>query len=1274
MKKSIFLLFAAILCAMSVSANMVYLKPGNWLNDGADVWVHSWGGTQGDVAGVLKPVGLGLYGLDIKNNTSCLFVRQSGGQSGINWGSNWYKTGDLKIESGQECYHVSGWDVKGWIAVPSAHIAGDEGLLGASWDPANADNKMTKQDDGTYTLVKTVTLEAKTYYFKVTDGTWDWALGDPNASNNDKNAELTISEAGEHNVTFTYNPTAETVSAAAEKVEAEEPETPVEPTPDPEPAETETVYFVNAEDWAGTIYAYAWTDGTPEVKNHNWPGVAATKEANKIGGHDVYSYTAEKGKYAKVIFNNNSSNQTSDMTWTAGQYICKNEWFVDEAAVLAKLNGPVEYVSVYFINTVKWSAVNIYTWSPEVKSWPGVAMTKEAEQIGGFDVYSYTVEKGTTFGGMKFNAGNNQPQTGDLQWTDGKYYIYNYGEVVGWFTKEEAEAKLAAPIVTYDYYIAGTEAMTGHNWNPVGLGIEDNDGDGIYSHTFTLNAGGDYQFKVTQDSDWDPNWGYSKLDKAYDGVTNSGDDGENIKINLTETKTITVHFDSKAGSISLEGLDSQDKVTYDYYIAGTLPGAAWNPTSLGMTKEDDVYKATFSELNADTYEFKITDGQWNSDADATHEHTTLGAAYEEVSYNEGNIQIVTEEAINLTVIFNAATDKITFEGLTEKAPAEPVTVYFINSGNWAEVACYYWGGIEAATWPGAKMTANGEVFEAEGWNVYKITFPGDNTKCIFTDNKAEGATQTADLQVENGKYYCYANGIWYERLADVDPLDTRVYLKGQMNEWCDAGYCYMFRKETIDGTVAYSNVYLEEAHTTYEFKIEDAGAWLSNTGTMTKDNCTDWTFEESVSDNAKITTEYVGEYTFVWDMTTKKLSVVYPDPKANPEVMDLMVTDMVFDGNKTFSGTDNMMGIVFNLVVGDETDEEGVFALDASSTVNFGGTLFTDVTGMIAPDTETFASASAVVYGFYMGMYCQLNVEMSAGGAAGVSVEILDGTASVNGAGELWITGQWEGDDVYVQVPGFEGESYECDEAWFYVGGTTVETASIIAFGPVTITVEGNDVTVEGTVMSGATFTSYDLLVIGTFPAAPETYTRTVTNGQWGTICLPNASSSFTGATFYEVSSLVYGEGLWLDKLAAGAQLVAGKPYIFQATATEIVVTYTGAAVGAPIEGANGLTGTFEDIEDGSLDGHYIIANNAVYVAGAEATLPANRAYINAEDVPTTTQAEIPGRRRVLMGENAATGVDNIVAPEGQAVKAIVNGQLIIIRDGVKYNVQGQKL
>ena len=1016
--------------------------------------------------------------------------------------------------------------------------------------------------------------------------------------------------------------------------------------------------------WTNDIYAHVWTS-----ENGSGQDVGPL---TKNG--DYYEVTKNAGALY-VIFKNGSTwsdkNQTVDLCYT--EDVCLQ---INQSGNAKATATVIDCGAVAKDITIK--AVVPGAWEETITAWVwptgGAGKVVTATKNGNwYEITENCIELNAIFrNGTDWNGNENQTvditgvtentcyQISALNKVDGKCSV----TPVDCEAAIEPEAK-PEPTPTFDYYVIGTI----NNWGlkDANFGMTDENADGVYEKEVTLAAGVN-ELKVNNGT-WNDgcHWGFSDLAVAYD---ETADASGNIKVTLAAEKTITVKFDKNDKKITLDGLTEKAPVVlgHDYYITGSFNENNPADEAHGMTLDETVYKATVT-LAAGDNTLKVTKGSW----DPTWGYTELGAAYEEVSdageYNNIKITLAAEKSI--TVIFDATAGKITFEGLTEKVvtPAEPVTVYFINSGNWAEVACYYWGGTDAPAWPGVQMDLTAETYEAEGWKVYAITFLGDNTKCIFTDNKAEGATQTADLEVQNGKYYCYANGIWYERLADVDPLDTRVYLKGDMNEWCATeGWCDMFRKETVDGTVAYRTVYLEEAKT-YEFKIEDAGTWLSNEGTMTKDNCTGWLFEEGLN-NAKITIEYAGEYTFEWNMETKHLSVVYPE--LTPEVMDLMVTDMVFDGDGTFSGTDNMMGIEFTLVVGSEL-EDGVYSLDASSTVNFGGTLFTDVTGMIAPDTETFASASAVVYGFYGSMYFQLNVEMSAGGSAGVPVEILDGTASVNGAGELWITGQWEGDDVYVQAPGFPGESFECDEAWFYVGGTDWETASIIAFGPATITVDGNDVLVEGTVMSGMTGTNYDLFVIGTFPAALETYTRTVALNQWGTICLPYASASTSGATFYEVSSLVYGEGLWLDQLAAGTQLVAGKPYIFKATATEITVTYTGEEADAPIAGANGLTGTFTGIAAGSLTGNYIIADNKVWVAGATATLPAYRAYISST-VPTTTQAEIPGRRRVLMGENAATGLDNIVAPEGQTIKAIVNGQLVIIRGGEMYNVQGQKL
>ena len=219
----------------------------------------------------------------------------------------------------------------------------------------------------------------------------------------------------------------------------------------------------------------------------------------------------------------------------------------------------------------------------------------------------------------------------------------------------------------------------------------------------------------------------------------------------------------------------------------------------------------------------------------------------------------------------------------------------------------------------------------------------------------------------------------------------------------------------------------------------------------------------------------------------------------------------------------------------------------------------------------------------------------------------------------------------------------------------------------------------------------YSSLPVVTAPvyATGDAYGRSVTTGEYGTICIPYGSSNYTGAEFYEISWMEMDgttpKGIWLDEVTGA--LTAGKPYIFKATADEIAIVGDGTTAAAPVVGVAGLTGTFTLIQDSEtsgdasnkLEGNYMIAGNKFLLCPAGCWLNANRAYIDAEIIAnhTTKKEEIPGRRRVCMGEtseNEATGFENIVAPEGQAVKAIVNGQLIIIRDGVKYNVQGQKL
>ena len=201
-------------------------------------------------------------------------------------------------------------------------------------------------------------------------------------------------------------------------------------------------------------------------------------------------------------------------------------------------------------------------------------------------------------------------------------------------------------------------------------------------------------------------------------------------------------------------------------------------------------------------------------------------------------------------------------------------------------------------------------------------------------------------------------------------------------------------------------------------------------------------------------------------------------------------------------------------------------------------------------------------------------------------------------------------------------------------------------------------------------YSGYPVVTAPVYTTGDVTYTRATTAGKFGTICLPFGSTNYTGAEFFEFV------GSETGKVYIGSvdELVAGVPYIFLASAAKVVVTSDGTTAATP-GNSNGLYGTFTDNTEVAV-GNYILKDNALCQAEAICWVNAYRAYIVMEDVPTGVPTQMPGRRYIGMdvqGENVETGVEDIFSTDAP-VKVIENGQLIIIRDGVKYNVQGQKL
>ena len=460
---------------------------------------------------------------------------------------------------------------------------------------------------------------------------------------------------------------------------------------------TETVYFVNAQGWTGTIKAYAWEP----VQNAAWPGAAATKEAEQIGGYDVYSYTAEAGKYANVIFNG-TGGQTADLKWTAGKYYVLDGWYTKEEAE-AKLATPIVDEVVYFVNNKKWSKVNAYAWEPANAAWPGKAATKEAEQIGGFDVYSYSAAPGT-YQKVIFNDGGSN-QTADMVWTAGKYIVNNK-----WYTKEEAEAALAAPVVT-TWTMVGDKALFGTDWDLNATAndlVKQEDGSWVLTLTNKTLAAKSYEYKAAKDRSW----------------TTTVPGGNNAKLTISKAGQYDVTFTLNAAATSVTA-----KATYipaKYNVTVTTE----NGTVTGAGEYEEGATATLTATAAEGYEFV----NW-----------TVG---EEVVSTENPYSFVVTADVALVANFEKAKPEvITYELNGGEFPAVVVPT---NAELWEAFKPYYntYYGLARADQPIDKVStfANAKMQEIMTDEASEYKWLGDYVQSVAT---AAGVPLSTDMASAN---------------------------------------------------------------------------------------------------------------------------------------------------------------------------------------------------------------------------------------------------------------------------------------------------------------------------------------------------------------------------------------------------------------------------------------------------------------------------------------------------------------------------------------------
>ncbi len=192
---------------------------------------------------------------------------------------------------------------------------------------------------------------------------------------------------------------------------------------------------------------------------------------------------------------------------------------------------------------------------------------------------------------------------------------------------------------------------------------------------------------------------------------------------------------------------------------------------------------------------------------------------------------------------------------------------------------------------------------------------------------------------------------------------------------------------------------------------------------------------------------------------------------------------------------------------------------------------------------------------------------------------------------------------------------------------------------------------------------------------------RTILGGMYNTICLPfPVNSTMCKAIFgndvelYTLGTATISGDILNLQFDEVSDIYQGTPVLIK-TSTDIVnplfegVTVRTKSADCTNGGAVTFRGTFvsKDFHNGDQV-LLLVANNMLSYPLSDRTLKGFRAYFEVNN----PQASAPIRgARIIAGQNVVTSIDLVEAQTEGVTKVIENGQLIIIRDGVRHNTLG---
>lgn len=1179
MKKSIFLFFAAILCAIGMNAAQVtpngkyfYFKTSStWNVDDPRYAVYfAWrnGGGEDKTWASCKTVpGTTdiLYVTAPGEFWDIYFCRMNGSTTDNKDANVWNKTDKLQYDGSKNFWTKStGWNgtttYSTYVPAISSVTLSDNGTNVISGSGTQADP---------YLVYVETTIKVK--------GTGTKVLDDPDAKLNYNFKQGTTSKQEGTSATYQFTASA---TADTEYTINLDGYTKVNTTKSTVTKSATPLYYKTverAEETNSVTISYKCGDKDVQAGIAEVVGVSTTSSftaPTNITGYKFTNWTIGAGIDLKA-------GTASDATITVVTKSASSDY-----TLVANYEEVLE--TVHFINAGKWSDVYLHLWNGNATGteWPGTQLTATGEKIGDYDVYSHTAKQGDHTNLLFHKKDDDSKKTTDLTWSEGvdKYYIHNYNGNTGWYTQAEAEALLVAPIVYETVYFVNNK-----NWSLVQIHAwKDAANNGWPGQALTATgeqvAGFDvYSFEAAKGT-------YTNL-LFNNKVGEEGVKSSNYVWTADKYYYMGAAEDYAGGTKEeVAVLVAPDPLATEVYLAGEMTDWDTNKKEFKKATADATTASVTVNLTAKTYKFKliIGEGNWRGNTGTMKRGGTSvhegGWSFEEEGGDDKNCQIVADIAGDYTFTWNLTDKKLT-------VAYPPLPKYTVT-----------------ATAENGSVTGAGEYEQGSEATLVATPDAGYAFK-NWTKGGEEVSTEAT---------YTFTVTANVELVANFVPEETHEVTVSYL---CNATPIPGQTTQTLAVGVTTPSTISAPAITNYKFD-----SWTLGTGVQS---------EDATANPIQITTLASGEYTLAANYTKIELTYTVEVPAGTEKCF----IRGAFDGWDMFHEMTKVDDTHYTITIeGATTDHKYKYACQASWDYV---ELKADGSGV---DDRTY-NANDVVAKWAEPAKCYLmgngdwvnGVEMEYDSENGQYILLCH---HISAPFKFKLGDEWSDQVENYDFPGIKWE-------------------------------DQNIVLPEGDYDFYFKKDSKKAYIEVSTPA----HTRTVPAGYYATVCLPNNIIKVVGATLFEVAGKD-GDKVIFDEVLTP---VAGMPYIFLAEENTISF-YCGIETAATPGNHKSLHGTFEDMVDTDLDGMYMVQNNKIVKCAATGcNIPKNRAYfdgteLNALGVPP---APMPGRRRITMGaesENTATGVEGIIVPEGQTIKVISNGQLIIIRNGEMYNAQGQKL